>query len=454
MVIQPSDAFGSMLPEVTTRPPGYASRALAERLRRVESRDITYVSDAGPVFWEEARGANVRDVDRNVYLDLTAAFGVALLGHAHPGVVRAVREQAARLVHGMGDVHPPAAKVELLERLIGHAPWHDARAVLATTGSEAVEIALKTAQVATGRAGVVAFDGAYHGLTLGALAATSRDHFRAPFARRLYGGVAFAPFPDAARASGDPVDESLDAVDASLRNGAPNGDRIGAIIVEPVQGRAGTRLAPPGFMEALSDLAQEAGVLVIADEVLTGVGRCGAFLASEPVGLRPDLVCLGKALGGGVPISACVARADVMDAWPASRGEAIHTSTFLGHPLACAAALAVLDAIRDEGVIGCSRTLGVRMVDALRKELSDVPAVTEVRGLGLLAGVELDRGSIGAGPPGPAVRVAEASLTDGIIVLPAGEEGHVVQLTPPVCLSEQQTSHAVAALAGAVREAA
>jgi 4-aminobutyrate aminotransferase/(S)-3-amino-2-methylpropionate transaminase len=286
----------------------------------VESRNVTHSTGDWPIFWEEAVGSNVRDADGNVYVDLSAGFGVALLGHSHPAVVEAVTEQARRLVHGMGDVHPSGIRVRLLERLCALSPWPSARAVLASTGSEAVEIALKTAQLATGKPGILAFTSGYHGLTMGSLAATAREDFRRPFARRVYPGVAFAPFPVARGGPDGPnalevdrrtCDKTLGLVREALRLGAPNGDPIGAVLVEPVQGRAGARMAPRDFMAGLSDIARDAGVLVIADEVLTGMGRCGAVLASERVGLEPDLVCVGKALGGGLPISACIGAADV-----------------------------------------------------------------------------------------------------------------------------------------------
>lgn len=465
--------FGSLLPDVRVPPPGPASRALAERLRAVESRNVTFVDDDWPVFWSEASGANVRDADGNVYVDLTGGFGVALLGHAHPAVAAAIARQAGSLVHGLGDVHPPDLKVRLLERLAALAPWPDARGVLASTGSEAVEIALKTAHLATGRPGVLAFEGAYHGLTAGALAATWRPHFRASFEARLYGGVAFAPFPwggtgrgrggaegrgrggegpDRTAPGASPsAPDALDAVARILRDGAPNGDAIGAVIVEPVQGRAGVRLAPDGFMAELSRLAHDAGALVIADELMTGAGRSGAWLASGLVGLEPDLVCLGKALGAGLPLSACLGGRPVMDAWPASTGEAVHTSTFLGHPLACAAALAALDAYEGEAVAARAEALGVRLQKALSGRLSGLPGVAQIRGLGLLLGIEV-RGRETA-LEGAGARVAGAALRRGVLVLPAGDAGEVVELTPPVVLTDEQTDHAVEVLVSAIEEA-
>jgi len=455
--------LGQRLPELRVPPPGPASRAMGERLHAVESRNVTHVSAVWPVFWEEARGANVVDADGNVYLDLTGAFGVALLGHGHPGVSEAAARQAAALVHGMGDVHPPAVKLRYLERLAALAPWPEARVVLSSTGSEAVETALKTALVATGRAGVLAFEGAYHGLTLGSLAATDRDLFRAPFLRRIYEGVAFAPFPDPLRHGGDAGRRCLDAVEAILERGAPNGDAIGAIIVEPVQGRAGVRVPPDGFMAGLSEMARAHGALVVADEIFTGMGRCGALYASERVGLEPDLVCLGKVLGGGFPLSACLGRRSVMDAWPESAGEAIHTSTFLGHPVSCAAGLAVLDALEGEDVAVRSRTLGERLLGGLRTKLAGVEGVAEVRGLGLMLGIELAR-SIGAGSAtGPAqgdepaagagARAARLALGEGVLLLPAGEHGHVVELTPAVGLTDEQAALAVDVVARSVRRA-
>jgi len=440
------EGFGALLPDIRVQPPASVSRAMAERLRAVESRNITYIDDDWPIFWQEARGANVRDVDGNVYIDLTSAFGVALLGHAHPAVVSSVREQSGTLMHAMGDVHPSEPKLKLLERLCALAPWSEARAVLASTGSEAVEIALKTAQVATGRPGVLAFRGGYHGLTLGSLAATEREHFRAPFSERLYGGVSFAAFPDRVPGGDGGAKAALEEARTALANGAPNGDPIGAVIVEPVQGRAGARLAPDGFMASLSSLAAESGTLVIADEILTGLGRCGALLASSVVGLEPDIVCVGKALGGGIPISACLARREVMDAWPESSGEAIHTSTFLGHPLACVAALTVLETLERERFVERARALGAQLLELLRSELASVPGVVDVRGLGALIGIEL------AGDA-QAVRIAEAALRDGLILLPAGDRGHVLELTPPAILSDEQVNYACGALCRLIREA-
>ncbi len=432
-------SFGEAPPLVRVAPPGPRSRALGKRLRRAESRNVTFVGDRFPVFWEEALGANVRDVDGNVYVDLTGAFGVAFAGHRHPRIMAAAVGQQRRLAHGMGDVHPPAAKVELLERLVGLAPWPEARAVLASAGSESVEIALKTAELRTDKPGVLAFEGGYHGLTLGALAATHRADFRAPFRRRLYGGVTFAPFP----VRPEEASASLAACARAFEEGVPGGAAVGAVLVEPVQGRGGVRVPPPGFFPELCALARRHGAVVVADEVFTGLGRCGAMFAGPGLGLDADLVCLGKALGGGFPLSACLGAREVFDAWPESAGEALHTSTFLGHPVACAASLAFLDLVESNRLDRRAARMGDFLVARLRERLEGVARVKEVRGLGLLVGIELAR-------PGAGSIVAARSLAHGVLALPAGERGRVIELTPAATLSRELMDQALDLLVRAV----
>lgn len=447
----PADVpFGSQLPDVRVPPPGPASRSLAERLRRVESRNVTHMTEAGPIFWDEAAGSNVRDADGNVFVDLTGAFGVAFLGHTSSTARGAISAQSRRLIHGMGDVHPPTRKLELLERLCELAPWPEARVILSSTGSEAVETALKTAQLATGKPGVLAFEGGYHGLTLGSLAVTERAHFRAPFLSRTYGGVAFAPFPDPLRDGADAASAAVSVLRELLAAGGPNGDPIGAVIVEPVQARGGARIPPAGFMAALSDLAQEAGALVIADEIMTGLGRCGSLFASTRVGLVPDIICLGKSLGGGLPLSACVAPAEIMEAWPESEGEAIHTSTFLGHPLACAVGVDVLDTLTSQRLWIRAEEEGSRLLAEVATRLSGLRSVGDVRGLGLLLGIEFSQAGVRIA--GAGTRVAEAALARGVIVLPAGDDGHVLELTPPLGLSEEQVVYVAETLAAVIEE--
>ncbi len=449
------DSFGGLLPHLVTPVPGPASRALGDRLRAVESRNVTFIGDDFPVFWDEARGANVRDADGNVFLDLTAAFGVALVGHGSAGVVSALRDQAERLIHGMGDVHPPTAKVRLLEALAALLPWPDTRIVLGSSGSEAVEAALKTARLASGRPGIVALAGGYHGLTVGSLAVTARPEFRAPVVERVYGGVVHLPFPIDGRPAcvGEASStEVLAELDRALTDG-----RIGTVIVEPVQARGGVRVLPAAFSAGLMERVRAHDLVLVADEIYTGLGRCGAVLASPLVGLEPDIVCLGKVLGGGMPLSACAAPARIMDAWPLSTGEALHTSTFLGHPLSCAAALHVLERVA-AGLGDEARAVGQRLLGGLEEALHPTAsparegrAFAEIRGLGLLLGVEI-READGSARAGAGARIASRLLTRGVLALPAGEVGSVIELSPPVVLTAAQERCAVELVVWAIRE--
>ena len=423
------DTWGDSLPTIGSPPPGPKSREYAARLRKVESRNVTYVSESFPVFWEEAHGSNVRDVDGNVYVDLSGAFGVAALGHSPGSVVRALAAQAERLIHGMGDIHPPAMKLHLLEKLTRLAPWRSARAVLASSGSEAVEIALKTALMATRRSGVLAFEGSYHGLTLGALSVTHRDHFRAPFESRLFEGVQWAPFPGGP--DGTPVHEALARVRSILSD--RDGSAVGAVILEPIQGRAGVRIPPPGFLGQVAALAHEHRALVICDEIFMGFGRTGRVFAYEHEGITPDLICVGKALGGGMPLSACLGPRRIMDAWPESSGESMQTSTFLGHPLSCAAGIAFLEALDREGLVSRAARVGKVMLGKLTRTLEGVPLVRDVRGRGLVLGIELR--SDESDPTGP--EIAEQLLRRGMILLPAGPDGEVLELAPALTVSEK-----------------
>jgi 4-aminobutyrate aminotransferase len=425
-------------PRIKVPPPGPRSRRLAQRLAEVESRNVTYLADDFPIFWEKSRGSNVWDADGNRYVDLSGGFGVAVAGHRNRRVTQAIRRQIGRLTHGMGDVHPPALKVKLLEALCAVSPIPDSRVVLTCSGAEAVEVALKTARLATGKPGVIAFSGAYHGLTYGALSVTDRDLFRAPFSDQLSPHVLRAPYPDPYRPAagldaGDPGAAVLGHLAAMLDSAA--GEAVGAVIVEPIQGRGGDIVPPPGFLPGLADLCRERGLLLIADEIYTGFGRTGRWFACQDEGAIPDLLCVGKALSGTLPIAACIGSKDVMDAWPASGGEAIHTSTFLGNPLACAAGLASLGEIGRRDLVERSSVEGERWIGELREALGRHAAVGEVRGRGLMIGVDLVADRATREPdPGLAGRVVTGALQRGWIVLTGGPAGNVISLSPPLSL--------------------
>jgi len=412
--------LGDLLPRMVTPPPGPRSRDLSLRLAVAEAPGVNTLGPGGEpsLLWEEARGANVRDVDGNVYVDLTSGFGVAAVGHAHPRVVAAVREQAGKLLHGLGDVHAHPLRVALAERLKSLAPVDDAQVFFAISGAEAVEIALKTALAATGRPGVLAFEPSYHGVTLGALAVTSRPAFRAPFAAHLHGHVHRLPF------GCDPG-----RIAESLASGPP-----GAALVEPIVGREGVLVPPPGWLAALAGLCRQAGVPLIADEIFTGFGRTGTLFAVEAEGVRPDLLCCGKALGGGLPIAAVIGRRELFRCWK-TPGEALHTSTFLGNPVSCAAALAVLDVLADEGLPDRAAALAPRIAERLGG-LRHHPEVRDVRGRGLLWGVEIAFADL-------AKAWTAAARERGVLLLAGGPEGRVAQLVPPLTVSEAQLAAAL-----------
>ncbi|MEK0448978.1 MAG: hypothetical protein RL088_1246 [Verrucomicrobiota bacterium] len=412
-----------MLPELRTAIPGPRSLKLARRLRESESRNVTFTSPEWPVFWERADGVNVWDADGNRFLDLTSAFGVASLGHG--ATSGAMRTQAATLLHAMGDVHPTEVKAALCERLsaITFERWNAGRAkvVLGNSGSDAVEAALKTSLLRTGKAGVIAFRGGYHGLGFGALAAGGMPFFQEPFRAQLKDFATLLDYPQTAA--------QLDALPALLE-AALRAREIGAVVVEPVQGRGGCVVPASGFLQMLRPFCDQHGIVLVLDEILTGFNRTGALFACEHSGVIPDIVCLGKALTGGFPLSACVGRADLMDAWPESLGEALHTSTFLGHPVGCAMALASIEAHARASIAESVRKKGARLFAALRR-------VGEVRGLGLMLGVPLFRAD--GTPDGKrAVALVQAALRAGIFLLADSPDANVLSFAPPFCITDEE----------------
>ncbi len=411
-----AETLGASLPQIRTALPGPAASALVDTLARAESPAFTTrrarrAESSGapqdPIVWAEAVGANVVDADGNVFVDLTGGFGVAGVGHRHPKVVEAVRAQAGKLMHALGDLHPSDVKIQLLERLAAMAPQDDARVILSLSGSDAVTTALKSAAIHTGRPGVVAFHGGYHGLDHGPLAACGySEGFRAPFAAQLNPHVRFAPYGDAS------------ALDALLD------DSVGAVIVEAIQGRGGCRVPPEGFLGEVQARARANGSLLIVDEIMTGLYRTGVPFASmdASAGLEgpADLICLGKGLGGGLPVSACIGSLGVLEAWGDPGQVAIHTGTFFGHPLGAAAALASLDVLEGE-------ELGERalaMEQRLRSRLGELP----IRGRGLLLGVV---------PGVPVLPLVRRLLERGFLAIPAGMEAEVIQLLPALTIDER-----------------
>ncbi|GAC1578138.1 MAG: hypothetical protein NVS3B7_11710 [Candidatus Elarobacter sp.] len=412
---------------LVTAVPGPRSRELAALLARYEAPGVTYLGAEYPVFWESASGATVTDVDGNRYLDLTSAFGVAATGHTNASVATAIGAQAQRLIHGMGDVHPTEVRVRLLEALAALAPGDLSKTYLSTSGAEAIEFALKTALLATGKPRTIAYHGAYHGLSLGALEVAGIAKFRAPFAPLIGEHATFLPYPGADAT----VESAIDALERALANDP----EAGAIVLEPIQGRGGVIVPPQGFLRALRALCDARGVLMILDEIYTGFGRTGTMFACEREDVVPDMLCLGKALGGGVPLAATIGVPRVIDAWPKSEGEALHTSTFLGNPLACAAALANLEQLRALDVLGRVRAREHALGERLRA-LTQYRDVREVRGVGFLWAVEFASGAV-------ANRVVVRALANGLVLLQSGPTGTSITVAPPLTIEDGQLSRAL-----------
>lgn len=392
--------------------------SLIARLAAVECPDSTYTEFSPPLVLERAEGSTLWDAEGRSYIDLCAGFGVMALGHGHPSVEKVWKDtfEERRVIHGMGDVYPSVDKIHFLEKLRDLLPSHLTHGALALSGSQAVEIALKTAMLATGRSGVIAFEGGYHGLDLGALPLLTRSDFIDPFrgwTKRSQ--VRHLPFGSSK--------EELTKAEAAMAE-----DGLAAVIVEPIQGRAGVRLPPSQWLLELAAFCREAGALLIFDEVFVGMGRTGRI--SHAFDVPADLVCLGKALGGGLPLSACFGTSDAMKGWPKSTGEAIHTGTFFGHPLSCRMGAAVLEALKAEGLVERSRELGARALAFLQTKASNVPSVKAVRGSGLMLALE--------GQPLFGLRLMDALRERGIVALVSGEKGETLSITPALTISERE----------------
>jgi 4-aminobutyrate aminotransferase-like enzyme len=408
--------------------PGSRTAELRPRLREYESRNVTYLGDDFPVFWESADGATVTDVDGNCYIDCAAAFGVANVGHSNPRVVAAISEQARRLIHGMGDVHPTAVRVQLFERLRSILPRTLERGLFASSGSEAIEAALKTAMLVTGKSRFAAYRGGYHGLSFGALAVAGIERFRSPFAAALGADPILLEYPRAGR-------QTAHAAAGEAARLLRAHDDVAALVIEPIQGRAGCIVPPLGYLAALRSMCDELGIVMIVDEIFTGFGRTGAWFAVDRESVVPDILCLGKAMTSGLPMSAAIGRAPIMDAWPVSTGEALHTSTHLGNPLGCAAAIATIDELERLELPARAARLG-KEVGSRLESFRALPSVADVRGCGLLWAVELRHAEIAA-------RVVKRALARGLIVLQSGTEGESVTIAPPLVIGDDQMDRAL-----------
>jgi 4-aminobutyrate aminotransferase/(S)-3-amino-2-methylpropionate transaminase len=423
--------------------PGPRSRALHERrLAAVSSA----VGSTLPVYVERAEGAIVVDVDGNQLLDLGSGIAVVNVGHAHPGVVAGVQAQVARFTHTCFMVTPYEGYVAVCEELARIAPVRrdgGVKAALFNSGAEAVENAVKVARHATGRDAVVVFDHAYHGRTNLTMAMTAKampyKTGFGPFAGEVYRAPMSYPFRDPAGMTGEQAAaRAIGVIEKQV-----GGDRVACLVIEPVQGEGGFIEPAPGFLPAIAAWCRENGVVFVADEVQSGFGRTGAAFALDAEGVRADLVTVAKGIAGGLPLAGVVGRAELMDA--------VHGGglggTYGGNPVACAAALAAIDALESEDLPGAARRIEEQVVAVLRPLAAELPGLGEVRGRGAMIALEFvvpaagadGTPAAGAGAPDAkaAAAVSAACHAAGVITLTCGTHGNVLRLLPPLTISQE-----------------
>ena len=386
-----------------------------------------------PVIADRALNAELWDADGRRYLDFAVGIAVCNTGHCHPRVMAAAKAQCDRFTHTAFQVSAYEPYIALAERLNALSPWDDARSVFFSTGAEAVENAVKIARVATGRPGVIAFKGAFHGRTALTSALTGKIVPYKAGGGVPVPGVFHAPFP--VPHHGISVKDSLAAVETLFKVDIEAKD-VAAIIVEPVQGEGGFYQAPAEFLQAIRDICDAHGIVMICDEIQTGFGRTGKIFAIEHSGVVPDLITVAKAMGGGFPISGVVGKTSVIDVpGPGGMG-----GTYGGNPVACAAAHAAISVIQDENLCQRSLDIGARMVERLRamRERPDTAPVGDVRGLGAMVAFELVREEGGHEPaPELAAAFTAKALEHGLIILACGYWGNTIRLLAPLTIPEK-----------------
>ncbi|RME43319.1 MAG: acetyl ornithine aminotransferase family protein [Chloroflexi bacterium] len=419
-------------PQIITPLPGPRARAIVERDGRVLSPSYTR---SYPFVMDHGRGAHVWDVDGNRFIDFTAGIAVVATGHSHPAVVKAIQEQAERFIHMSGTDFYYEVEVRLAERLVDIAPGNSEKQVFLTnSGTEAVEAALKLARYTTGRPRFLSFIGGFHGRTMGSLALTgSKSVQRRGFAP-LMPGVTHVPFPNPYRpmASGGRSESEavIDYIENNLFARIVPPDEVAAVFVEPIQGEGGYVVPPADFFPLLRDFCDRYGILLVADEVQSGMGRTGKWWAIDHWDVEPDIVCVAKGIASGLPLGAMIARKDLMTWGPGSHG-----NTFGGNPLACAAALTTIDLLEDH-IIDNAASVGAYMLGRLAQMMDDHPSIGDVRGKGLMIGVELvkDRETK---EPATDLRAAviQQAFERGVLLLGCGPS--TIRFMPPLVIDEE-----------------
>ena len=438
------------LPNVTGALPGPRARAIIERDQRVVSPSYTR---GYPLVAERGEGALIEDVDGNRFLDFNAGIAVAATGHCHPRVVAAIQEQAARLIHMSGTDFYYEELAALAEKLAALAPGGVPRRVsFGNSGAEAMEGAIKLARFSTGKQKLIAFLGSFHGRTMGALSLTARKAVQRGGFGPLVPEVVHTPYPNCYRCpfGQTPQNCAVECVrhieDTLLQTIAP-ANETAAIVVEPVQGEGGYVVPPQKFFDELARVARDNGILLICDEVQSGMGRTGRMWASEHFNLVPDIMAVAKGIASGLPLGATVARSELMT-WPPGA----HASTFGGNPVACAAALVTIELLEESLIDNAAR-----MGDYMKQRMSDWPArfpvVGDVRGLGLMLGVELVRDQkTKERAPEIRDRVVDLAFERGLLILGAGDNS--LRLCPPLIISRDQCDFAIDTLEECLTRAA
>jgi 4-aminobutyrate aminotransferase/(S)-3-amino-2-methylpropionate transaminase len=410
---------------------------LFSQLIKVECPDSTYRPKSNPIVLARAKGSLVFDAIGNRYIDLCAGFGVLAFGHNPQYVLDLMAdrgEEFPQILHGLGDVYPSVDKIEFLSQLFSVLPSYLKKAALALTGSQAIELAIKTAMMKTKKRRFLAFEGSYHGLDLGVLPVTFRDDFRAPFSTFLRDN-------NAVHLSFG-CDPSL--IEHELKLSAGTDDAFAGIIVEPVQGRGGVRPAEKSWLKSVRALCTTYNALLIFDEVFTGFGRTGKISFTDEV--EADITCFGKAIGGGMPLSVCVGSEEAMNAWPSCESEALHTGTFFGHPLSCRFGSATISQLKTKNIITSSSELGNSFREHLKAELSGSPLFVGVRGVGMMTGLQFSGDSTGA-------KLMDLLRAEGVIAIPSGANGNVLSLTPALNIHSSLLEEAAVVIKKCVKKA-
>jgi 4-aminobutyrate aminotransferase/(S)-3-amino-2-methylpropionate transaminase len=406
------------------------------------------VAHSLPVYAQRARNAELWDAEGKRYIDFASGISVLNIGHLHARVVEAIQSQLQQLAHACFQVTPYENYVRLAEQLNAAAPGPSPKkSILFTTGAEAVENAVKIARYHTRRAGVIAFSGAFHGRTLACMSLTGKVHpYKAGFGP-LLPEVYHVPYPMSYH--GIDAAQSLAAIEQLLRSDI-DAARVAAIIIEPVQGEGGFYVAPFEFLRELRALCDRHGMLLIADEIQSGFGRTGRMFALEHAGIEPDLITVAKSLAGGLPLSAVIGKAEIMDSPPPGA----LGGTFAGSPLACAAALAVLQVMHSEQLLARAQALGTRLRSRLLAMQARHPAIGEVRGLGAMLAIELVREGRADQPDAELTReLVQAAARRGLIILACGVHGNVIRLLAPLTIEDALADEGMERLEAALAEA-